>query len=105
LNADVAVVGTVLPEACDMEQLVRNDLELFIDEQLVLLSFNLPRLSIVELIDVATEVAYHGPAVLRKVNKVDQPLIRMHIGALTDVDGVLVLNQSTEDFEEVGDIA
>lgn len=59
---------------------------------------------IIEFVDVGTQVTGNWPAPSIELKLVSEEVVGMHVGALTNVYFIFVLNQPTENLEEGGNI-
>ena len=59
---------------------------------------------VVQFVDIRPKMPCDGPASAIVFQLVGEETVRMHVGALTNVDLVLVLDEAAEDFEEGGNV-
>lgn len=91
---------------------LHNSFEFFLDDCYISVCENFKQccvfiasIEIVKSIQICSQMPYDNPTSARLLQDAQQKLYGMHIGCLTNIDHVLIFNQSTKDFEESRNVA
>lgn len=74
------------------------------DENFKQSSIFLSTFEVIQFVNVGSEMTYQRPAMIRIFQNFQQEVQGMHVCTLTDVDNVLVFNQSWKDLEKGGQV-